>query len=230
MDTDEGKGTGKGRRRRGGRRRTSAKDKTIKIADSNLKELLSTMAKLLSQTAARTRTLWSILVQTVILSEDSQVVISMRAEGKAFAANVAALRDKLSESKKNKEDTEGAATAQAALRQVGPPAPHMAVAMLEGLVQMDIGRGPKSEVERYIEAWKTSAVPKIELCRLENAYEEGKVKIAFSITDKDLNKVIVNAFQGWGSGTQDCYMPQGQAPPGYLEDELSDWIGALEIK
>ena len=92
------------------------------------------ISKLLAQTAARTRTLWSILTHTIIIDEDTPVVNKIREESRAFDKNAADLKARLKKAKDDKE--KGAESkvfdeAQTAVRSVGAPAPHMMIAMVE---------------------------------------------------------------------------------------------------
>ena len=118
--------------------------------------------------------------------------------------------------------------AQKAVRGIGPPAPHNMVALLEGLSQMDIGRGGKEAIAAFLETWKTQAPQGVEVCRLEPAYQEGKIKIVWSCpTNETLNQVIINCFKAWGEEAGSAHIPVGVAPPRYLEEELSEWISDL---
>ena len=84
-------------------RRTAAKERKLKVQDQGLKELLSVITRLMAQVANKTRTLWSIVSNTVIVPADSKVAQEMRAEAKNFHETVETLKDNVKKAESQRE-------------------------------------------------------------------------------------------------------------------------------
>ena len=236
-DKQDEKDKGRRKGKRGGRRRTQARERKLTVKDTGLKDLLLTMCKLLSKVSSQTRALWSILTYTVIIDKTVAAVTYMQTEIRAFGENADALRERLASARKNPDGLEtsardkGIEQCQTALRAVGPPAPHLMTALLEGLLTMDIGRGQRLALEPFQVAWKVAPPAQIEICKLERTHNQDTVKLVWAAPRaEDFNQKLVAAFSAYGadSTSSTCHVPTGICPQGYLEEELSEWIHSLE--
>ena len=95
--------------------------------------------------------------------------------------------------------------------------------MIEALAVEEVGRVNR----QTLEAWGTAMVGDppdfVKLCRLENCYQEGMIKIIFSVNDQTKENVLIDTFKALG-----CVITVGSAPAGYMEEELSAWIDVLK--
>ena len=96
-------------------------------------------------------------------------------------------------------------------------------AMVEGLATQEEGK----VCRLALEAWSTEMVGDppdyVKLCRFENCYSDGQIKIVFSVTNQEKENVLVASFKALGA-----QVTTGQAPAGYMEEELSAWIDVLK--
>lgn len=222
--------------RRGGRRRGAAdKDRKLTTKDGGLRELLLLLTMQITALTQKSRAMWGILTRTIIIEDTHQVVKDMQDEGKAFADQAQNLRGRVGRLKEEAKKAKGGDQANEAnlnkeadgatqdLRSLGPPTMAVFAAMVESLAAQEVGK-----VNRVaLEAWSTQMVGDmpdyVKLCRLENCYANGQIKIVFSLANLERETILVDAFRALGA-----QVTTGQAPAGYMEEELSAWIDVLK--
>ncbi|CAK0870274.1 unnamed protein product, partial [Prorocentrum cordatum] len=113
-----------------------------------------------------------------------------------------------------------------ALREVGGPVASMAIGLLQSLKECDVGGKARLDIDEYLgqvmppgEAEPTMARTSIELdaaaIRVETCHDEEIVKL----------QVAAPAWPMRGTGA--ALRRAGAAPPGWLEDEMANWLDVL---
>ena len=64
------------------------------------------------------------------------------------------------------------------------------------------------------------------MCRLEACFRAGKQKVVLIVQEAPLRRTLVAAFKQ----TEYAEVKSGRAPAGYMEEELSAWLEALQLK
>ena len=111
---------------------------------------------------------------------------------------------------------------------VGSPAPGLFMAMLEALVKMEVGALNRDKLKAYVDEVSAleeppAEVAEIVVCRVERvAGDEAKRKLTVSMKGHALRTTVVSALVQTGADHK-----MGQAPPGRLEQELSEWAEVL---
>ena len=143
----------------------------------------------------------------------------------AFGQNVANLRKKVSAYAPTSEKADATQHAEAlqALREVGPPAGPMYAALLDSLVKLDVGAMNRKKIKGLKERAEAEQPTSIHICKLETCHEEKKMKIVLAMDDKVAMAAITDSMKQIGA--QVC---EGAPPQGFLEEDLSQWIAALE--
>ena len=223
------------RGRRAGRRRTAAKAKQITFKDRSLQELLLLVAKLLAQTSHRVRQLNGAVFVTALLPASSSVIRSLSEEGKHYAAHTSTLAAALATARaaaktaKETQEIEDAETkVQAATRDLqacGPPAATNWACLLETLHALPTLHPTTRGALEAIMGLNQDQMPDIDICRIENTAQEEIKKLVFACPDIETTALVRKAL----ATIEGCRLPRGAAPTGAMEDELSDWIGALQM-
>mmetsp|Transcript_35005 Transcript_35005/g.99953 ORF Transcript_35005/g.99953 Transcript_35005/m.99953 type:complete len:264 (-) Transcript_35005:235-1026(-) len=222
--TNEDVAGAKDRVRRGRRRRNEDKDRSIATKDKGLKELLTVMMKQLSIVSQQSRLLMATQCDKFLVSHSSKLIEAMQAEGTAFARMV----DKMRERRDNGDER-----AAKQLEQLGPPTATVAMAFLAALNQQDVGGANRQAIKDFFakaepaegvepEVTKSMIEDWITVCRIESVYDENKRMITLAMRTFPLRQHIVSAMTMIGHPPM-----RGVAPPGYLEEEVSAWIEAM---
>ena len=221
------------RRHRGGKRRTEQKQKQLATRDPGLVELLLLIAKLLAQTAQKTRLAAAVVFTTLIVPTNSLPATRLKQEGANYAEHAASLKAALATAKETKQAAgeqevaqaeEQLQQAQAALRNNGPPAAACFLALLESALPDATPiqqAGLKAVVEKYL-----VDPPPVDVCRLESCSSAEFKKIVFHHPEPEVAKLLVDAI----TRIPTSYAPRGPAPQGAMEEQLSDWISALHLR
>ena len=117
---------------------------------------------------------------------------------------------------------------------VGSPAASMAMALLDGLLECDIGGKSKDEIKLYIEKVQPSAggvatIQKqdielvVQAVRVEKTHDETTAKVVVAAPFWELRGIVTRAYLNEGVATRHT----GPAPAGWLEDEMSMWLDAI---
>ena len=195
-------------------------DKSWTLKDPNLRNLLIT---LLRQTCANTNKLrlhQSAAMDTLIADAKSKLDKALQEELELFKDHVEQL---------------GAKGAKDELRALGPPTAGMVVAMVEAIMQMDVGGAAKKELADWLAkvqpeegeptVSKEDIEDEVSFVRLEKCHDKDKVQILIGMNGWSLRSAVLRAVRAEGS-IQIC---RGPPPSGWMEDELSSWLEALEL-
>ena len=177
------------RKHRGGRRRTEKKHEELATKDKGLTELLLLIAKLLAQTAQKTRIVSAAVLRTIVVPTASGLAIAPVKEGNSYASHAADLKSQLQTAKTARtaaaepdiaEAEQKLNLAQAALRSNGPPAASNFLALLEACLPAATAiqqAGLRAVIDKFAETQ-----PKIDICRLESCGSPDLKKIRFFLT------------------------------------------------
>ena len=206
------------RHRRSKREGDAAKKITVK--DAGLRIALQSMGKLLLQTRRDVSLLQGVLLDTIILTSDSHIETEMKLEMTAIQA----------EARKRRQNAELSGDNSQRALPIGPPCRSLAIAWLEGLLKEDIGSGNKAQVQEILTRWLG-----LEALEMDEAIQECKLNRPNEKTST--TKLVIAMPRGPDRATllaahrsvQGVRVLVGQAPPGYLEDEVSEWVEALSL-
>ena len=202
------------RRRR--RRTTAGEEKKLTIKDPALKSLLSTMARLVLQSRQQTRLLMGIMVDTMLIPSPSPLETKLSAQQTAIAQEARRRRETATESGDGSHPLP-----------IGPPTRSMAIAFLEGLLEMDIGGGNKLAItaigKRWAEMTDTEIDDAVQVCRFSKAASGEKLRLQLALPRGSERGAILTGVRAI-AGSQ---VFSGQAPPDFLEEELADWTALL---
>ncbi|CAK0901950.1 unnamed protein product, partial [Prorocentrum cordatum] len=202
--------------RRGGRRtrRGDHAEKKWTSKDKQLLSLLKSTLKLVLQTAHRTRLNSSLATDTYTCPKTHKVIDAVSNELEGYKQHLDQLRQGSAEDKKR-------------MKEIGPPAPSMGLAALEGALQCDIGGALRTEIEEYLlktnppdgsmepDICKEDLAEEISFIRLENCFDTEKMKLIIGAPEWGGRKLLMKAFRSEGVVTHH----HGVAPAGWLEDE-----------
>ena len=209
--------TSKKKTRSGGRRRkTREKPLELKTRDDGLRALLLVMAKLLHKTSRATAVTMSLVCDTFLLTSDCQIVAAQVAETESFNKAVEAWRSERDKALKAKV---------APPPPWGAPGPIMAMALLTTLAEQDVGANNRQQLETWTqegEMDQQAFADKFPHCRLDGTASKETEKLAISTTHPS-RPALLNAIEQVGGRRL-----HGPPPPGYMEDEIGDWISYLE--
>ena len=223
------------RGRRGGKRRTEAKKRQIEIKDKNLRELLLTVTKLLAMTAMQVKVATVACLRSALLPTACAIIADLVEEAKAYGEHTSSLATKLAEARAATKDEEEAMTlenaqarvqtAQAALQQVGPPARCAFLALLESLQKAATTPSDVKPVLADALQAHRLAPPDVAICKLASCKDPAQTKLIWQAPTQTLTAAVEMAL----AKLPYARILAGQAPPGYLEEDLAQWISALEI-
>ena len=211
--------------RRGRRRRNPEKKKELKI-DKDMKGLRILLLKQVLMNTQSQRTLTACVVDKFQVPSSSPLITSMTAEGQSFAAMVADLQSRRDQ---------GDEAARKELTGLGPPTPAIFTAFLETLTQREIGKKSRSDLLELLNkiepetemedatVSRTDLMDKITICRIESVHDPSSKMISIAMRGFAYRDAILTAMNNL-----DLPPKRGTAPAGYIEEELSAWIDALE--
>ncbi|CAK0855833.1 unnamed protein product, partial [Prorocentrum cordatum] len=109
---------------------------------------------------------------------------------------------------------------------LGPPAATVFVYLLKALMELEVGAQNRKGLEQllqrieHFEPW--DLVQMCHVCRLEKCYDEGKIKIVLATPVAEVRKLLRQCMEQIGATTT-----VGQAPAGYLEEELGAYVDMI---
>ena len=102
------------------------------------------------------------------------------------------------------------------------------MAMLEALVQADAGAANKEALNASLTRYEESEDPtelinfEVQVCRaVAMPYDTANTRSMVAMRDFPARRQVVSAMTQLGAEHK-----KGQAPPGYMEDQLQDWLEA----
>ena len=217
-DGPQNGGRSKQRRRR---RRTKpapeAKQKKLATNDNQLKQLLSLMIRLQLQTQQQVRMMQGILCDTIFMPKDTLIETKNREEMTAILAEAARRRTSNGDS-------------SAPPLALGPPTRTMALSLLEALLEMDIGSGNKAAIQEIHARWTAMANEdpakldeEVQLCRISRGEFAQKTRLTLAMPRGADRTAVMRAL----GALRDFDIKVGAAPPGWLEEELMEWMDAI---
>ena len=220
-DDDEEEEKGKRKTRRGGRRRRTKRDPEapeMKLGavgkDAGLRSLLGTLCRLVLQTSQNTRLLMGVFQDTYMIPASNSIVAKLTAEGRGIAAEAEKRRKSVGKDGK--------------VEPLGPPAPAMFLALLESLETANIGSGNLDRIKdlatRMTALDLDEACEKIYAVKVSRTRTEGTARLTVAMERGPDRKIVIDALKALSGVTH----KQGVAPAGYLEEELMEWVAALD--
>ncbi len=187
-----------------------------------MSQLLTVMLKQMLNNTMKVRQLHAATVDTILISKSSPVITALTAEGDAFAEQVAAIR-KADKSK---------------LSAVGPPTAGQVVAILEALVDADVGAQSRAAVRDLLHRIqppegvathgllnKADLEAEYDYIRIEKTAVPDTLKLIMAMNKSPSRALILRAFESLGAQVK-----RGVAPAGWMEEELATWLEAVETK
>ena len=171
------------------------------------------MLKAICNLQLRVRQLMGAEVDTFIGKSDNPIIKAAEAEGRHFAAAVGAYH-------KAKETNPDAPPP-------GPPADAVFCGILEHVINEDIGAINKETIKQILADIDTDGPSTfnldIHMCKLERCANPQSTKVLIAMNTYKDRKTVISALTN--AGFQHL---RGPAPPGYLEEDLSEWAAAIE--
>ena len=189
--------------------------------DPGLSALLTLILKQLANNTMRVRQLMGMTVTTWLLPSDDALPQALTKQGEDFAQ---AARE--SRSARLKTDKSGSADAKPA--PLGPPTLGMFIVFLQTLLTLEVGGENRKKIaalmESYAECDETPPdLEAIGMCRLESGRDSTHVKLLVAMSCFPARSVVNKAMEQAGYTAM-----RGAAPSGWMEEEIGDWISALE--
>jgi hypothetical protein len=187
-------------------------------------DLLRSTLRLLLQTTHKTRLNSSISTDTYTMSNEHLVIIAITQELEGYKHTLDSLRKS------------GAPEDKKRLQEIGPPAPSLALAALEGLHKCDVGGSMKGAIRNYLlraepedieaeaEISKEDLLDVISFVRLEKCYDDTKTKLVIGAPTWEGRVLVSRALEAEGQAVHH----RGVAPAGWLEEEVGHWLETLE--
>ena len=201
-------------RRRRRRTQPADKDKKLVIRDQGLRSLLAALTKMTLMNQQAIRLLQGLACDTILLPLDTAIKAKMNHEAKAIVAEAQRRRDLGSGTDQRPE-------------QLGPPTCSMAMALLEGLAETDCGSANVEAVKSILARWGQLEAEEmdeqIQHCRVHRGYNATSVRLTSSMPRGPDRAAVLAALRG----VKDVRVMCGQAPPGFLEEELQEWLDAI---
>ena len=218
-DGPQNSGRGKkGRRRRRTKPAQDAKPKKLTTNDNQLRQLLSLMLRLQLQTQQQVRMMQGILCDSIFMPRDSEIEVKNREEMAAIQAEAA------------KRRAASAGDTSAPPLALGPPTRTLAMSLLEALLEMDIGSGNKAAIQELHAKWTaignedpTKIDEEIQLIRISPGEFAQRTRLTIAMPRGQDRTAILKAL----AAVKDFDIKVGGAPPGWLEEELMEWVDAL---
>ena len=152
-------------------------------------------------------------VDTFIAKSDNPIIKAADQEGKNFAAAVGLYH-------KAKEANPDAPPP-------GPPADTVFCGILEQALHADIGATNREALTKILADIErdgpTTFNLDVHICKLERCANPQSTKVPIAMNTYKDRKTIISTLSN--AGFQHC---RGPAPPGYLEEDLSEWAAAIE--
>ena len=214
-DKDEGEKQQGARRggRRGKGRGKGKTEKRLATKDPNLRDLLNMMIKLTLNNSQRVRQLTAAVCDTFLIPHDLGIIKNYDQALEGFQQQVKEYRDKVQ--------------AGDSVPPVGPPAPHLVLAILEGMCDLEIGGLNKTKLREQLTTWSALSqmpeeVAEVSLCKIDTIGDDTKRRLQMCIHSLPIRKYMISALVQVGAEHR-----VGSAPASYLERELSQWAEAL---
>ncbi|CAK0852503.1 unnamed protein product, partial [Prorocentrum cordatum] len=187
------------------RRRAAYKPKVAPKIPNDMRELLTTIVRATYQNTKQIRELKGRIITAVKISDTDPLVEAIEQENRNHARAI-----------RREGESHGR----------GPPAPGAAMAMMEALTQQDIGAKSKGDLTTTIERINAMDQHQVQdsfpICKLDKAYKSGQANILFNCRGYEIRQRLMTALRN--ADKQACV---GPAPAGFVEDELTLWMGAL---
>ena len=185
------------------------------VKDNGLKTLLTLLTKQTLQSQQQVRMLASTVMDVFIMKSEAAVVQALLKEAKCFAAEV--------------EDYRRRKDAGEEVKALGPPHPSAFMTLLETLVTADTGAANKEALKASLDRYGDCEDPaelinlEAQVCRaVAMPYDAANTRIMLAMRDFPARRQVVSAMAQLGAEHK-----KGQAPPGYMEDQLQEWLDAL---
>ena len=180
-------------------------------------------------------------LRTMILPTSTPLLEGISNEGDDLSARIAALNKEIGEAQSdlNQRKKDGAdpdldeeagrvakklQETRAALSGSGPPAPALFAAFLE-LIAENAPQQHKEAIQAAILAM-TDQPPDVAICRLEGCVDKQITKLVWGCRDYNIDKAVI---AGILASEPAAKLMRGTQAPGYLEDDLSNWIQASRL-
>ena len=208
--------------RRSRRTKTGMVPQELKTRDAPLLHVLETQSKLLLQVSQQQRVLSGILMTQIIMPNEKEPLKSCISTQKDFQV-------KLAEARSNRQENEPPPA-------IGSPILQLFITFLEELAKLNIGANNTAAISAFLEV-VTGFEDNVQLVELEiqqvcNAFfifpvqtDQSRSRIQISLASGPLRKSILSAL----SMLPDIRVSTGSAQPGYLEEELSEWMSVLNV-
>jgi hypothetical protein len=214
---DEGKAKGKGKTRRGGRRRHKPQeDRKLVTKDRNLRDLLLTILKLLATTTCTAKRAMAATSSTYLVPKSTSLVGHLTEELLSFTQEVNSWRDR----------RDAARTAGETL----PPPPRaptatLACTLLDKLADEDVGALLRDKLKAF--ATQLNSPEDYEeafgICRIDGIRDDSMVRLTITIYHQEMKSAVHRALLA-----AKCEHKPGESPAGWMEDEVQEWIDALQ--
>ena len=209
--------------RRSRRTKTGMEPTELKTKDAPLLHVLETQSKLLLQVSQQQRVLSGILMTQVIMPNESEPLKSCIATQKAFQA-------KLADARNNRQENEPPPA-------IGSPIIQLFTTFLEELAKLNIGANNTTAINAFLQIINgfddNVQLVELEIQQVCNAFfifpvqtDQSRSRIQISLATGPLRKSILSAL----SMLPDIRVTTGSAQPGYLEEELSEWMSVLNVE
>ena len=115
-------------------------------------------------------------------------------------------------------------------RPPGPPTPSVFMRLLEELAKLDVGGKNKKIIEEEIGRLESAGedapnqlLRTVTMCKFESCYDQDQVKLVIAMNELPSRSAVLDSLVQIG-----LTYKQGPAPAGYLEEEVSSRIEAIE--
>ena len=211
---------GKGRgRRRGGRRRNRERDEPIecKVKDKGLRQWMQVMTTATLSLLQSNRFLMGVSVDTFLAAREDSLVKAIEEEGELFNKLVEVRRTERAEALKNDDP-------------VPPPLPPpffaTVVAFLAALLKREVGEDLRASLEPLLADLRQDSeiiATFVGGLKLMPCADTKRIKIVIAMNQLPQRPDIIKAIKRLPNITHTL----GSAPPGFLEEELGDWMDHL---
>ena len=151
---------------------------------------------------------------TYLIPTSHKIVTALNAEGASIAAEA--------------EKRRKAAGKDGKIEPLGPPAPQMFMALIEALENSDCGSGNIDKLKNVatsISAMDLDQVSEIIFAvKVSRTKTQGVSRLTVAMERGPNRRILIDALKGI-SGVDH---KQGVAPANYLEEEIADWVSALD--
>ena len=140
------------------------------------------------------------MMDSIVISSDSPIVKAMKKESKSYADSVREAGPK---------------------HTLGAPMACVFIALLESMVEQDIGGLNKKTVTEFLGQLRAERMQDniVRVCRWQKCHKDDKTKIIIIVHGQSIRKAILDGLRQLEGDVK-----SGRPPAGWMEDELGQWL------